>query len=73
MPPEATPREQAMVRYAIKLTRTPAAMERADLEPMRSAGLSERAILEVNQVVAYFAYANRVADGLGIELEDYRR
>jgi uncharacterized peroxidase-related enzyme len=73
LPAESTQRERAMVLYAIKLTRTPASMERADLDPMRRAGLSDRAILEVNQVVSYFAYANRVADGLGIEIEAYRR
>ena len=40
-----------------------------DLTPLRDAGLSDRAILEANLVVAYFAYANRVASGLGVQLE----
>ena len=47
-------------------------MVEADLAPLRAAGLSDRAILEANLVVAYFAYANRIADGLGITLEDGR-
>jgi uncharacterized peroxidase-related enzyme len=69
LPAEITEPERAMVAYAVALTRTPGAMRRDHLEPMRAAGMSDRAILEVNQVVSYFAYANRVVDGLGVELE----
>jgi uncharacterized protein YciW len=36
---------------------------------MRAAGLSDRDIVDANQVVAYYNYVNRVADGLGVELE----
>lgn len=71
-PPETTAREQAMLRYALALTRAPATMTRDDLEPLRTAGLDGREILEANQVAAYFAYVNRLVDGLGIELEPYR-
>lgn len=67
-----TERERALLTYADKLTATPAQMVEADLAPLRAAGLSDRAILEANLVVAYFAYANRIADGLGITLEDDR-
>ncbi len=42
-----------------------------DLEPLRAAGLDDRAILDANQVTAYFAYVNRVADGLGVALDEY--
>lgn len=55
--------------YVDKLTRTPWAMEREDLGPMRDAGLSDRDILDVNLIACYFAYVNRLADGLGIALE----
>ncbi len=44
-------------------------MTEADLEPLRAAGLDDRAIVDANQVVAYFNYVNRIADGLGVELE----
>ncbi len=60
-----------LVAYAVKLTREPAAMVEADLDPLRRAGLSDRDIVDLNQVVAYFNYVNRVADGLGVELESY--
>ena len=60
-----------MLRFAVKLTRTPGAMEDADVEAMRSAGFSDRDILDIVEVVGYYAYANRVADGLGIETESW--
>ncbi|HEX7171854.1 MAG TPA: peroxidase-related enzyme [Candidatus Limnocylindria bacterium] len=59
-------RERSMLSYARRLTLEPHAVARADLEPMRAAGLSDGEILEVNQVVAYFAYANRTVSGLGV-------
>jgi uncharacterized peroxidase-related enzyme len=64
-------RQRALLDYAVKLTVTPGRMVEADLQPMRDNGLSDRDILDVNQVVAYFAYVNRVADGLGVRTDDY--
>jgi len=46
-------------------------MNRGDVDALREAGLSEVEILDVNQVTGYFAYVNRLADGLGVPLEDY--
>jgi uncharacterized peroxidase-related enzyme len=60
------PRERAMLGYARKLTLEPGALAETDLEPMRAAGLTDGEILEVNQVAAYFAYANRTVSGLGV-------
>jgi uncharacterized peroxidase-related enzyme len=59
----------ALCRYAVRLTRSPSSVERADLEPLRAHGLDDRAIVDLNQVVAYFNYVNRIAAGLGVELE----
>ncbi len=58
-----------MLEYADKLTRRPWDMERADVEALRQQGFSDGAILDINQVTSYYAFANRLADGLGIELE----
>ena len=38
---------------------------------LRDVGFKDRAILDINQIVAYFAYVNRIADGLGVDLEDF--
>ena len=64
-----TPRELAMVRYADKLTAAPATMQEADVEALRNAGLADCEIHDLAQVVAYFAYVNRIVLGLGGELE----
>ena len=64
--PPLSDRERALCQYAGKLTRAPAEMRAADLEPLRAAGLDDAAILDLNQIVAYFAYANRTVLGLGV-------
>lgn len=64
------PRVRAMLNYADKLTRAPWNMQRGDLQPLRDAGLSDRDILDLNLIVSYYAYANRIAGGLGVPLED---
>ena len=57
-----------MLAYADRLTRCPAEIGAADVGAMRDAGLSDREIHDVAQVVAYFAFANRIVLGLGVEL-----
>lgn len=57
--------EQAALRYAQKLTETPADLTEADIEVLRTAGYDDGEILEINQVSAYFSYANRTVLGLG--------
>lgn len=64
-------RERALLDYADKLTRTPGEMQENDLVPLREAGLSDEGILDANLTVAYFAYVNRIADGLGVALDEY--
>jgi uncharacterized peroxidase-related enzyme len=58
-------REQAAMRYAQRLTQAPAEMVEIDVEALRMAGWSDGEILEINQVTAYFSYANRTVLGLG--------
>ena len=71
--PECTPADRALLEYGEKLTRTPAAMTGADVMRLRSAGFDDRAIHDACAIVAYFAFVNRIADGLGVELEDRLR
>lgn len=67
---ELSPRERAICEYASRLTRAPEVMRREDLEPLREAGLDDRAICDLAHVVGFFAYSNRLADGLGCDLEE---
>ncbi len=62
-------RRLAMLTFVDKLTRTPGEMARADVEDLRQAEFSDRDILHIVEVAAYYAYVNRIADGLGVELE----
>ena len=59
----------AGLRYAEKLTTNAAGVAKEDIENMRSAGFDDGQILEINQVTAYFAYANRMVLGLGINTD----
>jgi uncharacterized peroxidase-related enzyme len=59
------PRRQAIVDYAAKLTRDPAAIGGADLAPLRAQGLSDLEILDLTHAVAMFAWANRLMQTLG--------
>ncbi len=58
-----------MLAYATKLTQTPAAMREADIDDLRAAGFVDEAIHEIVQIVGFFNYYNRIADGLGIAVE----
>ena len=62
-------REKALCRFAVRVTRAPAAVRRRDIETLRKRGLADRDILDAVQVIAYFNYINRVADALGIDPE----
>ncbi len=59
-------REQTVLAYARQLTVAPGEANEADVTAMKVAGLTDGEVLEVNQVVSYFAYANRTVLGLGV-------
>lgn len=58
-----------MLDFALTLTKTPGAVREEDLAPLRAHGFDDRAIHDIVQVTALFAYYNRLADGLGIDPE----
>ena len=68
---ELAPADRALCVFAEKLTKSPGAMEQADVERLRAAGFDDRAIHDATQAIAYFNYINRVADGLGTDPEDF--
>lgn len=61
--------ELAALRYAEKLTLTPGEMVQGDVDGLRDAGWDDGEILEINQIVGYFNYANRLLNGLGVTTE----
>ena len=58
--------ELAGLNYASKLTLHADQVCEGDIDALRQAGLDDGQILEINQVTAYFGYANRTVLGLGI-------
>ena len=63
--------DRAMLDYVARLTLSPADVTAEDVQTLRRAGFDDRAILDIAQVAAYFAFVTRMADGLGVELEDW--
>jgi uncharacterized peroxidase-related enzyme len=69
---ELTPGDRAMLDYAEKLTTTPGEIEKPDVDSLRDHGFEDRAIHDICAITAYYAFVNRMADGLGVELEPER-
>lgn len=55
--------------YAQKLTIAPWDLTEADVQALRDLGYTDAEVLEINQVSAYFSYANRTVLGLGCSTE----
>ena len=62
--------ERAMLTYCEKLTLTPQQMTQADVELLLDTGFTERNVHDITYIASYFNFVNRMADGLGIELEE---
>ena len=58
--------ELALLQYAEKLTLTPSKIRRTDIERLRKSSVKDGEVLEINQIVCYFNYVNRVINGLGV-------
>ena len=61
--------DKALCSWAVKLTLTPAEMVESDVRDLEMFGFSQNAISDAAQVISYFNYINRIADGLGVDLE----
>ena len=66
-----TDADRAMLDYVAKLTVEPWSMVEGDVVNLRAATFSDAAILDINQVASYYAFVNRLADGLGVALEGF--
>jgi uncharacterized peroxidase-related enzyme len=60
-----------MLEYAEMLTSVPCDMRKQDIARLRDTGFRDSDILDIAQVTAYYNYVNRLACGLGVELEEY--
>lgn len=63
----------AILEYAARLTKEPWTVIPAHIERLRDLGFYDRAILEAKLVAGYMSFVNRLARGLGIQLDDYFR
>lgn len=64
-------RDGALCAYTEKLTESPAAVGEDDIASLRATGLDDDGISSATQVVAYFNYINRIAEGLGVPMETW--
>jgi uncharacterized peroxidase-related enzyme len=64
-------RRKAMLSYVEKLTLRPQEVTTEDVDVLRSVGFSDRDIHDICEVAAYYAYVNRIADGLGVQPETW--
>lgn len=60
-----------MLDYAVKLTLKPQQMDADDVQALRDHGFDDAAIHDIAHVTSYYNYVNRMADGLGVELEEF--
>lgn len=63
--------DRALCEYAVKLTLSPHEMTQADIDKLKSFDFDDHQITIATQVIGYFNYINRVADGLNVDLEDW--
>ena len=67
------PQTRAMLEFAAKLTKTPAAMTQADVQHLRNHGLSDEQILSTVLITCNFNFMTRLADSLGVEPPEGRQ
>ncbi|MBU0684943.1 MAG: peroxidase-related enzyme [Thermoplasmatota archaeon] len=65
-----TLRSKGLLAYAAKLTLDPKDITKDDIDDLRDAGLTDEEILRANLIASYFNFSNRIALGLGVELEE---
>lgn len=63
---DLTPREAALVEFAVKLTREPAKVDAADLQALKAHGLSDADVWDAGAVAAFFNLSNRMATMAGL-------
>jgi len=67
---DITPRQKAMLEFAVKLARTPEALTEADDEMLRQHGFSDEDIWDIGAITAFFALSNRMAHLIAMRPND---
>ena len=62
---------KAILEFAVKVTKAAPTVTPADLDHLRSYGLTDEALFAIVEIVGFFCYVNRIADAFGIELDDF--
>lgn len=67
---DLSPRQRAMLDFAVKLTRASATIEEPDRQGLRDAGFGDRDIFDIASVAAFFNMTNRVASAIDMQPND---
>ena len=67
------PQLRGMLDYTAKLTRDPESMQESDVDALRELGLSDEQIVSVCLITCNFNFMTRLADGLGVQVDDGRQ
>ena len=62
-----------MLDFAVKLTREPTEMQESDVQRLRDLGLTDEELLSVVGITCLFNFMNRLADGLGVDIDADRQ
>ena len=63
------PQDKAMIDFALKLTRAPSTVKKEDIEFLQQYGFSEEQVVDIVLITCTFNFMDRLADGLGVELD----
>lgn len=62
-------KDKIILSYAEKITLEAHTIDKAYIDELKRSGLTEHELHDIVQATSYFNYVNRLADGLGVELE----
>jgi uncharacterized peroxidase-related enzyme len=68
-----TPREVALLDFAVNLTKSPSGVQRHELDALRGHGFNDEQLVDAVHCIGYFNFINRVLDGLGVDPEPSMR
>ncbi|HQR56939.1 MAG TPA: peroxidase-related enzyme [Burkholderiaceae bacterium] len=67
---DISPRQRAMLAFALKVATDSASVEPADFEPLRGHGFSDEDIWDIGAIAAFFALSNRMANLIAMRPND---